>query len=309
MRWTSSSADWRLRAGLLAVLAALLGTSIALSGAPRLHPIATPIRVTDPSPAAVALPSSAPTPVPPRVTAPTHPPGTCGLTPADVAPGPVGHCTILEIGDSLGADLGWGLAREVAASSGLDLIQLDKPSTGLANSAYYNWPEELAAALRRYRPQLVLVCLGGNDQQGITGAGTAPQFPTPGWQRAYLLRVQQIVDLAGRSGADLLWVGLPVMQDPWFSSGAALLNRLYREGTGSTSRATFLPVWSLFANPGGAFQSDVLVNGSPATLRQPDGIHFSFAGEDVLATYVIRAIAAIYHVRLTPADPSAVTGW
>jgi hypothetical protein len=38
----------------------------------------------------------------------------------------VGRCTILEIGDSLGNDLGWGIAREVVKPRGLRLIQLDK---------------------------------------------------------------------------------------------------------------------------------------------------------------------------------------
>ena len=36
------------------------------------------------------------------------------------------------------------------------------------------------------------------------------------------------------------------------------------------------------------------MNGVQTTLREPDGIHFSFAGEDVLATYVIREVALIY---------------
>ena len=50
---------------------------------------------------------------------------------------PVRRCTILEIGDSLGSDLGWGLTRHLSAASGLHLVQLDTPSTGLANSWFF----------------------------------------------------------------------------------------------------------------------------------------------------------------------------
>src|SRR5579872_7184314 len=65
----------------------------------------------------------------------------------------LGHCTILEIGDSLGNDLGWGLARELRSMPGLRLIQLDKSSTGLAAGWFYNWHHHLATDLRRYHPK------------------------------------------------------------------------------------------------------------------------------------------------------------
>jgi hypothetical protein len=297
----SPRADWRLRGRLVAVLAALVGTSLLLAG-PRLpnRPPAAPAALAEPGPAA-------PQPSPPAPVA-RRPAGPCGLDAADVPVAPVGRCTVVEIGDSLGADLGWGLAREVPAGSGLDLVQLDRSSTGLANSAFYDWPVQLRAALQRYRPQLVLVLLGGNDQQGLAVNGGALQFPTPAWQRAYLERVRRLVDLSTAGGAYLLWVGLPVMQDESFSAGAALLNGLYRQAVRIQPRAAFLPTWSLFAGPGGGFRPVALVNGSAVALRQPDGIHFSFAGEDVFATCVIRALAGLYHVRLAPADPFTITG-
>lgn len=311
------AADWRLRARLLAVLAALTATSIALAGArpaPRLP--AGPATLAEPAPIQ-PLPDSPLTGwTGAATTRPPHPvpapatrrrTGACGLDVADVPTAAVGRCTVVEIGDSLGADLGWGLAREVPVGSGLDLVQLDRSSTGLANSAFYDWPAQLRVALQRYRPQLVLVLLGGNDQQGLTANGAPVQFPTPAWQRAYLERARRIVDLSTASGASLLWVGLPVMQDQSFSAGAALLNGLYRQAVRSQPRAAFLPTWSLFAGPGGEFRPVALVNGSEMALRQPDGIHFSFAGEDVLATYVIRALAGLYHVWLAPADPFTIT--
>jgi hypothetical protein len=59
----------------------------------------------------------------------------------------VGSCTVLEIGDSLGNDLGWGLARELPSGSSLKLVQLDKSSTGLANAGDYDSPTELPTDL------------------------------------------------------------------------------------------------------------------------------------------------------------------
>ena len=56
----------------------------------------------------------------------------------------VGHCTVLEIGDSLGNDLGWGLARELGGERGLTLVQADRSSTGLVTTWFYDWPRHLA---------------------------------------------------------------------------------------------------------------------------------------------------------------------
>lgn len=222
---------------------------------------------------------------------------------------PVGSCTVLEIGDSLGNDLGWGLSRHLAAKSGLNLVQLDKSSTGLSDVAFYDWPAQLASDLRQVHPKLVVVCLGGNDQQGIQLSGSAVQFPTAAWKSAYVARVRQLTREAVLSGAYVLWIGLPIMQPSSYSQGMQTLNALFQKGSTSEPNATFLSTWALFSNPEGAFQSNAEVNHVQTTVRQPDGIHLSFAGEDIIATYVIREMARIYHVRLTAIDPAAITGW
>jgi len=222
---------------------------------------------------------------------------------------PVGSCTVLEIGDSLGNDLGWGLSRHLASTSGLSLVQLDRSSTGLSDVANYDWPAQLASDLRRIHPQLVVVCLGGNDQQGIELNGSAVQFPTTAWKSAYLARVRQLTREAVLSGAYVLWIGLPIMQPSSYSQGTQTLNALFKKGSTSEPNTTFLSTWALFSNPEGAFQSNAEVNHVQTTLRQTDGIHLSFAGEDVIATYVIREMARIYHVRLTTMNPAFITGW
>ena len=256
-------------------------------------------------------PASAAVTAAPDPTVPTAPRADgCGLWLAGQGPPrPVGHCTVIEIGDSLGADLGWGLARHLAPGSGIRLVQLDRADTGLSNPWYFDWPAHLASDLSQYHPDLVVVSLGGNDEQGMEVDGSAVPFPAPAWQRAYLSRVRQVISEATAGGAYVLWVGMPVMEQPSYSSGMRILNYLYQEGAVSDPGATFVPTWSLFSrSPGGEFSSDAMVNGSPATLRQPDGIHYSFSGEDVLATYMIGQLASIYDVSLEPTAPAVITG-
>lgn len=234
----------------------------------------------------------------------------CGfsLSPG-TAPAPVGSCTVLEIGDSLGNDLGWGLAGHVGPSSGLDLVQLDRSATGLANSSFYNWPAELAVGLSEYHPQLVLVSLGGNDEQGLDVDGSAVEFLTPAWESAYVDRIQQLVSEAAASGAYVMWVGLPVMEQHSYSAGIETLNSLYQQALAQTPTASFVSTWSLFANPQGLFQTQAVVDGTATALRQSDGVHYSEAGEAVIATYVINQMAQIYHVHLAPIAPAVITSW
>jgi uncharacterized protein len=305
--------DWSLRAILFVALVALLVTALIVtvtrSPTRRLTAAAQPT-VESPvgidTPATTVLPAAVPTTVPPGQAG-----GGCGfsLHPPSDAPAAVGHCTVIEIGDSLGNDLGWGLARQVAPASGLNLVQLDDSATGLANSSFYDWPVQLAADLRQYHPRLVIVCLGGDDEQGMKVDGSAVQFPTPPWKSAYLARVRQVISEATQSGAYVLWIGMPIMQQPSYSQGMQILNALYLEAVTSEPNATFVPTWSLFSNVQGAFQSNAVVNGAPTSLRQSDGIHYSLAGENVIATYVLRNMATIYHVRLAPTDPSVITSW
>ena len=106
-----------------------------------------------------------------------------------------------------------------------------------------------------------------------------------------------------------MWVGMPVMEDPGYSQGMAILNSLYQKAAGADPDAAFVSTWQLFSNSEGAYQAVADVNGLPENLREPDGIHYSLTGEDVIATYVIHEIDSVFHVQLSPTNPETITGW
>jgi lysophospholipase L1-like esterase len=323
------AANWTLRLGLGGALVVLIVVASVVASMPA-PSVATTTSTTSTSTTVPKGATGSKTTIPSvpgaltdRVTVPALGHG-CGFALEDPTPSkssakasssasararPVGHCTVLEIGDSLGNDLGWGISRHLAATSGFNLVQMDKSSTGLANSWFYNWPVQLNAFLQQYHPQLLLVFLGGNDEQGMTIDGSAVPFGEPTWNKAYLGYVREVVRDATKSGAYVMWIGMPIMQQPTYSQGMTILNSLFQQGVTSEANATFVPTWSLFSNPQGQFQSQAAVNGVETTLRESDGIHLSFSGEDVLATYVIREMAAVYHVTLTATSPSVITSW
>ena len=214
---------------------------------------------------------------------------------------------MLEVGDSVGNDLGWGLARELKTTRGLTLVQMDKSSSGLTTPWFYDWPTRMTEFLHQYRPHLVIVAFGANDEQNMTVAGHVVAFGSAPWVAAYKAQIRRIALAASRAHSYVLWIGMPVMGPNFYRQNMVFLNSLYARYAPSVPGVTFLPTWRLFAGPRGQFLASARVNGVPTVLRSSDGVHFSYVGENAFATYVARQIASIYHVVLAPSAPLTLT--
>ena len=217
------------------------------------------------------------------------------------------HCTVLEIGDSLGNELGWSLQRQLISNTILSFVQMDKSSTGLSNSWFYSWPQHLKEFLLRYRPNLLIVCLGGNDEQGMKVNGVTEPFGSNTWKAMYSSYIKQIVSLATSAGSYVLWVGMPVMQPYGYNKGMQILNSQYLDNVSGVPGTVFLPTWNLLSDSQEAFMKSAQVNGAESLLRSPDGIHFSYAGEGVFSTYVAKALSSIFNISLRIANPKVIT--
>ena len=220
---------------------------------------------------------------------------------------PLGRCTVLEIGDSIGADLGWGLSRELAGLPGLSQVMKDKSATGLAAAWYYDWARQLTAMVARHHPDLVVVCMGGDDEQALAINGRSYDFNTPAWRARYASLVRRIDLIATRAGSYVLWIGLPIMQPNLYRAGVVALNGIYQTVSHGVPGVTFLSTWRLFENAQGHYRQGASVNHVAAALRASDGIHFSVVGENVFATYVAEHLAQTYHVHIVPVAPAYIT--
>jgi hypothetical protein len=218
----------------------------------------------------------------------------------------LGHCRVLEIGDSLGDDLGWGLARELDDTPGLKLIQRDRSSTGLSASWFYNWPRHLKKYLRDYRPHLVIVLFGANDEQALAVHGVSQPFGSPQWRLAYTARVRQIDALATKAHSYVLWVGVPIAEPVHYRRGLEALNAIYQKAALDTPGVTYQPTWNLLSTPSGQYRGGAIVNGTSSALRASDGIHLTDTGELVVATFIARQIATIYNVKVHPLVPAYI---
>ena len=93
-----------------------------------------------------------------------------------------GRITVLDVGDSIGKDLGMGLADELSGVPGVHLLQNSVGDTGLANLGYYNWLTQLPIEVAKYHPQVVIIMLGGNDAQPFQNGNAVVHLGTPAWR-------------------------------------------------------------------------------------------------------------------------------
>lgn len=213
------------------------------------------------------------------------------------------------IGDSM-IDGVWGgllrlVTKEPCLKSRMNLGRFGENGTGLTRSDRYNWAEEAAKIVAEFKPNLVLVSLGLNDRQGVVDAKTKARtvFGDPGWNAAYEAAVTDFLRSASATKAGLLWLGIPAMRDAVAQADAKEKNRIYSHiisGLGD-KKVVFVDPWRQAGANDDAFTaygSDA--NGSKIQLRTPDGIHFTAAGYDLIAAYLLPKI--IVQLKASGAD-------
>jgi hypothetical protein len=267
----------------------------------------------------VALPGGQPQPTA-RIVAPptgTAAPDRATTTTADpepefpaLLPTASSPLRVLEIGDSLGIDLGDQLSAQLDTALAHTTVA-SLGDTGLANIAYYDWSTHLAALLATDHPQVVVVFLGANDDQGIVVNGRAAVPGSPAWTAGYAQRVDVILHEASGAGARVVWVGMPPMASPELNATVALEDRIFRSQTAASAQAVYVSATAVLGTSAGLYESyGVDASGQRTALRTPDGVHLTPAGAGLLARTVIDAIDGRWQLNLTAPGPpgSPATG-
>ena len=220
-------------------------------------------------------------------------------TRASTARRPAPARPVLEVGDSLGIDLGWGLTDELSGSRDR-LVAVAVGDTGLAEPSYYDWPAQLAVDLRLYHPGTVVVFLGANDVESFYSANRFLPFGSPGWAALYGKRVAKMMDEAVSAGAKVLWVGMPPMEGPSFSSDMATLNAVYRtEALAHRPDVSYYASWRVLGGPQGQYRGALTgPGGEQVALRAPDGVHITRSGGDLLAKAVVTRLKRLGWLQL-----------
>ena len=195
---------------------------------------------------------------------------------------------VVVIGDSLASGLGVYLER-VMKPSLVRVSRQGRISTGLARPDYFDWSAALSEIVDNFRPDLIVVMLGENDNQGLRDPAGREVTPigTFEWPRAYGERVQDFMRLATSKGARVVWVGLPIVSDRGRWGIVERQNDVFESAAGVVDDIAFVDTWSMFAAPDGSYTAYHREDDTVQLVRESDGLHFNAAGYELLARAVL----------------------
>ena len=192
---------------------------------------------------------------------------------------------VILIGDSIMQGFGWGFENALKTSK-ISIKNMAKASTGLTNKKFYNWSEELNAALASLenRPQnlLIFALFGANDAYSYTFDEQALDFGTDAWREAYEGRIAEIYEIAGEHGAQVVWLGVPCMKSEKFDKKMKALNLIYKDSAQKYG-ARYIDISGAICDNGKYLKEGA----DKKPLRKDDGMHISMNGAKKIAVYVV----------------------
>ncbi|MGH2597414.1 MAG: SGNH/GDSL hydrolase family protein [Actinomycetota bacterium] len=199
---------------------------------------------------------------------------------------------VVVVGDSLATGLGISLGR-VLKPSLVRVSRQGRISTGLARPDYFDWFAALTQIVDNFRPDLIVIMLGENDNQALrTPSGREEtQVGTFAWPQAYQQRVSDFMHLATSKGARVVWVGLPIVSDTGRWGIIERQNTLFEGAAEQVDDVAYLDTWDMFSAPGGGYTAYYRIGNDVQLVRESDGLHFNSTGYELLA----RAVAELAH--------------
>jgi uncharacterized protein len=194
------------------------------------------------------------------------------------------------VGDSLSQGLGPQVAEwfdpEVTR-----VLSLGRQSTGLARPDYFNWHSAMRRIVTEFRPDLVFVLLGSNDDQALVTPDGDPVFMgSTDWVQGYRERAATFLREATSSGTRVVWVGIPVVSERQRWEFYRRLNDIYSDTASADPLATYVDAWNLFESRDGGYTAYLRnERGILQEMRAGDGYHFTPDGYGYLARVAIRA--------------------
>ena len=167
-----------------------------------------------------------------------------------------------------------------------------KVSSGLARPDFFNWPEELRAALPAADPDIVVVTFGGNDSQGLS----LPEQPTnfiigdpvaneAEWSEEYQRRAGEVMDLLLENDRKVIWVGIPNDDNDDVTARLAIQDRAAKAAAAERPDVVFVDTWARFSGRDGNWAEFVVDprDNVGKDVRADDGFHLNENGAEILA--------------------------
>ncbi|HEX3881116.1 MAG TPA: DUF459 domain-containing protein [Stellaceae bacterium] len=195
-----------------------------------------------------------------------------------------GQTTIEVVGDSQAQGLAGALERLFLRNPQFRVLDRSKISTGIIVRSGYDWPQVARTLAAAHNADVVVMMFGANDRPPIRRGVSVDPTLSAEFRQNYAQRVHEVIAAFRDAGMPVIWVGHPVVRDNVFTEDMQLLNAIYHAAA-TDEGARWLPTWDMFTTPDGGFTPyGKGIDGMTQRLRADDGVHFTSAGYDVVAT-------------------------
>lgn len=202
------------------------------------------------------------------------------------------------LGDSMSDGIWGGVLRltskEVCLRGKFAFGRYGENGTGLTRLDKFDWPMETKTVIKDFRPDLILISVGLNDNQSIVEpTKVRTDYGTPAWNEKYKEIITRFLNAASPVSAGVLWVGNPILRDRSAQLPSQERNGLFSDAITSfgNPKVRYVTPWKLNADRDDIFQAyGPDLNGSRVQIRATDGVHFTVLGYDLVAAYLMPII-------------------
>jgi uncharacterized protein len=186
-------------------------------------------------------------------------------------------------GDSFGDGLWAALYNQLPRREAFQVLRHSQQATGFTRYRQTNLEERLAEQLAQGPVDVAVISFGANDTQGIWANGKALRLLSAGWQAEVGARVERYVRALQAQGAQVVWIGLPVMRDARYDADVDGLNRFFAAQMARLG-VPFIDTRALAVDDQGRYVSHLVdpASGERYLARAGDGIHMSGRGYRLL---------------------------
>lgn len=211
---------------------------------------------------------------------------------------------VVVLGDSLGDGVWAGLYHALRKDKRFNVIRKSKVATGFVRKDYYDWSDVVREVTAETKVDIAVVIMGTNDRQPIVEKGSRYPLFSAKWREVYNARIDDFTETLQASGAQIYWVGLPVMRGSTFERDMKTFSEIFKSRAAANG-VIYLPTHDLLTDDEGNYAAYGLDgNGRKRLLRAEDGIHFTMQGYEQLVQPIAAAIKRDVEGGLVVADAS-----
>ncbi|MEO1544013.1 MAG: DUF459 domain-containing protein [Pseudomonadota bacterium] len=195
------------------------------------------------------------------------------------------------VGDSLAA----GLQYSIAETLGKDpraRVSKDRWSLKRITSKRFNRKvRDLRSSTYRENINVAILMVGAWDRRNLRdGNGKRLRTGSGDWRAEYGRRVDTVMKTMRAANVALYWVGLPPFRRGDANEDVQIINEIMRERA-YLNGVKFIDAYAVFAGEQSAYAPyGPDLSGKIRLLRERDGIHLTYAGNQKLAHFIERAV-------------------